>query len=52
MMPKRRRTRAQNRADRLATERSYNRKVRKAHIAEVQRREDAIIIANDEPRPF
>ncbi|WP_343571711.1 HNH endonuclease signature motif containing protein [Mycobacterium sp.] len=45
MMPKRRRTRAQNRAARIATERRHNRTAR-----ESKRR--LPVVANDEPPPF
>jgi hypothetical protein len=48
MMPKRRRTRAQNRANYVAAERRHNRKAR----LHEQPREEARIIANDEPPPF
>ena len=48
MMPKRRRTRAQNRANYVAAERRQNRKAR----LHDQPREEARIIANDEPPPF
>jgi Domain of unknown function (DUF222) len=49
MMPKRRRTRAQNRASYIATERRRNQRTRSA---EERRREESRIIANDEPPPF
>jgi hypothetical protein len=48
MMPKRRHTRAQNHAHDVATQRRHNRQARQA----AQRREEARIIANDEPPPF
>jgi hypothetical protein len=48
MMPTRRRTRAQNRANYVAAERRQNRKAR----LHEQPREEARIIANDEPPPF
>jgi hypothetical protein len=48
MMPKRRHTRAQNHAHYIATQRRHNRQARQA----AQRREEARIIANDEPPPF
>jgi hypothetical protein len=48
MMPKRRRTRAQNRANYVAAERRHNRKAR----LHEQPREEARIVANDEPPPF
>lgn len=48
MMPKRRHTRAQNHAHYIAAERRHNRQARQA----AQRREEARIIANDEPPPF
>jgi Domain of unknown function (DUF222) len=49
MMPKRRRTRAQNRGSYIATERRRNQRTRNA---EERRREKSPIIANDEPPPF
>ena len=45
MMPKRRRTRTQDRAQRVATERRHNRDARTTHIA-AQR------AADEEPPPF
>jgi Domain of unknown function (DUF222) len=48
MIPKRRRTRAQNRANYVAAERRHNRAAR--HLE--QPLEEARIIANDEPPPF
>jgi hypothetical protein len=48
MMPKRRRTRAQNRANYVAAERRHNRKAR----LHEQPCEEARIVANDEPPPF
>jgi hypothetical protein len=49
MMPQRRRTRAQNRATYIASERRRNQRTRK--VGE-RRREKSRIIANDEPPPF
>jgi hypothetical protein len=49
MMPERRRTRAQNRANYIAAERRHNQRTRRA----VERPlEESRIIANDEPPPF
>jgi Domain of unknown function (DUF222) len=48
MMPKRRRTRAQNRAQYIAAERRHNQQIRQHK----QRREKPRIVANDEPPPF
>jgi hypothetical protein len=48
MMPKRRRTRAQNRAHHIATQRRQNQRDRQHQ----QHREEMRIIANDEPPPF
>jgi hypothetical protein len=48
MIPKRRRARAQNRANYVAAERRHNRKAR----LHEQPREEARIVANDEPPPF
>ncbi|WP_293000788.1 HNH endonuclease signature motif containing protein [Mycobacterium sp.] len=45
MMPKRRRTRAQNRANYVAAQRRHNRAAR-------QPGEDGLVVANDEPPPF
>ncbi len=47
-MPKRSRTRAQNRAHYVAEQRRHNRQARRAR----QRLDDAPIVANDEPPPF
>ncbi len=47
-MPRRRRTRAQNRAARVTAERRHNQRVRQRE----QHRERLRIIANDEPPPF
>ena len=49
MMPKRQRTRAQNRANYITTQRRHNQRTRNA---EERRREESRIIANDEPPPF
>jgi hypothetical protein len=49
MMPQRRRTRAQNRATYIASERRRNQRTRKVRE---RRREKSRIIANDEPPPF
>lgn len=51
MMPKRRMTRAQNRARRIADERRLNREDREVHIAK-KRWERALLMATDEPPPF
>jgi hypothetical protein len=48
MMPQRRHSRAQNHARYIAAQRRHNRQARQA----AQRREEARIIANDEPPPF
>jgi hypothetical protein len=48
MMPRRRRTRAQNRANYVAAERRHNRKAR----LDEQPCEEGRIVANDEPPPF
>jgi hypothetical protein len=48
MMPKRRRTRAQDRAQRVATERSHNRKRRQAAYQAAQHKPSP----DDEPPPF
>jgi len=48
MMPKRQRTRTQNRAARITAERRHNHRVRQRE----QHREKLRIIANDEPPPF
>ena len=48
MMPKRQRTRTQNRAARITAERRHNQRVRQRE----QHREKLRIIANDEPPPF
>jgi hypothetical protein len=48
MMPKRRRTRAQDRAARVAAERGHHQRVRERE----KHREKLRIIANDEPPPF
>jgi Domain of unknown function (DUF222) len=48
MMPKRRRTRAQNRVHYIATQRRQNQRDR----LHQQRREEMRIVANDEPPPF
>jgi hypothetical protein len=48
MMPQRRRTRAQNRAQYIAAERRHNQQMRQHK----QRREKPRIVANDEPPPF
>lgn len=45
MMPKRRRTRAQNRANYVAAQRRHNRAAR-------QPGEDGFVVADDEPPPF
>lgn len=47
MMPKRRRTRAQNRASYIAAERRQNQRVRLRNVEE-----RLPIVANDEPPPF
>jgi hypothetical protein len=57
MMPKRRRTRAQNRAQRIATERRHNRDARLARQAEPESYANYTGPApphtdDDEPRPF
>ena len=52
MMPKRHRTRAQNRANRVAAERRQNRQDRQTRIAERHALNTAGFIAHDEPPPF
>lgn len=51
MMPKRRRTRAQNRAARVADERRRNRQDREIQISK-NRWQRALLMATDEPPPF
>jgi hypothetical protein len=49
MMPQRRRTRAQDRANRINTERHHNRQARQARRAQ---RDRTPTVANNEPPPF
>jgi hypothetical protein len=51
MMPKRSRTRADNRAQRIAEERRRNRQDREVEAAK-QRWQRALLMATDEPPPF
>ena len=51
MMPKRRRTRVQNRALRVADERRQNRQDREVQISK-NRWQRALLMASDEPPPF
>jgi Domain of unknown function (DUF222) len=51
MMPRRKTTRAQNRAHRIAAERHHNQRTGE-YFSKQQQREENRVIANDEPPPF